>query len=201
MQPEILLATTNKGKLKELQTLLADVPCRCVIPSELGISLEVEENGTTYAENATLKALAYHAATGLPVIADDTGLEVDALDGAPGLHSARFSPLPGASDADRRQKLLRVLAEKSRPWSARFQCVVAVVMADGVVELFHGSVEGEIITEERGDHGFGYDRLFYIPSAGRTLAELDLIEKNAFSHRAVAVKKAIPYLIKAMSGD
>ena len=201
MQPEILLATTNKGKLKELQSLLADVPCRCLIPSELGISLEVEENGTTYAENATLKALAYHAATGLPVIADDTGLEVDALDGAPGLHSARFSTDPAATDADRREKLLRVLADKPRPWSARFQCVVAVVMADGVVELFHGSVEGEIITEERGDHGFGYDRLFYIPAAGRTLSELDLIEKNAFSHRAVAVKKAIPYIIDQIKKD
>jgi len=201
MQPEILLATTNKGKLKELQALLADVPCRCLIPSELGIYLEVEENGTTYAENATLKALAYHAATGLPVIADDTGLEVDALDGAPGLHSARFSTDPAATDADRREKLLRVLADKPRPWSARFQCVVAVVMADGVVELFHGSVGGEIITEERGEHGFGYDRLFYIPAAGRTLSELDLIEKNAFSHRAVAVKKAIPYIIDQIKKD
>lgn len=201
MQPEILLATTNKGKLKELQTLLADVPCRCVTPAQLGLSLEVEETGTTYAENAALKALAYHAATGLPVIADDTGLEVDALDGAPGLHSARFSQLPGATDADRREKLLRVLAEKPRPWSARFQCVVAVVLADGIVELFHGSVEGEIITEERGEHGFGYDRLFYIPAADRTLAELDLLEKNAFSHRAVAVKKAIPYIIDQIKKD
>lgn len=196
MQPEILLATTNTGKIEELLTLLADIPGRCITPAELGLSLDVPENGTTYAENATLKALAFRAACGLPVIADDTGLEVDALDGAPGLHSARFSSLPAATDADRRAKLLRVLAEKPQPWLASFCCVVAIIISDGAVELFHGTVEGEIIPEERGEHGFGYDRLFYIPAAGKTMAELNLVEKNQFSHRAIAVKNAIPYLLE-----
>ena len=196
ISPTILLATSNRGKVGELRALLAELPCHCITPDELGLGLSVDETGATYAENAMLKARAYHAATGLPVIADDTGLEVDALDGAPGLHSARFSSIPGANDADRRAKLLRVLADKPRPWLARFRCVVAVAFGDGSVELFDGSVEGEIITEERGEHGFGYDRLFYIPAAGKTLAELDLVEKNIFSHRALAVKKAIPYLLK-----
>ena len=195
MSETLLLATTNKGKLRELRSLLNGLPFRCVSPDDIGLAMEVPETGDTYAENATLKALAYLSKGGIPVLADDTGLEVDALDGAPGLHSARFSTLPGATDADRRAKLLRVLADKPRPWLARFQCVVAVAIPGRAVELFHGSVEGEIIPSERGEHGFGYDRLFYIPAAGKTLAELDLAEKNAFSHRAVAVNKALSYLV------
>jgi len=162
----------------------------------VNLNLDVAETGSSYAENATIKALAYHSATGLPVLADDTGLEVEALYGAPGLRSARFSPLPGATDADRRSLLLGALAGKPSPWLARFQCAVAVAMPGHDIQVFHGSIEGEIIEEERGDHGFGYDRLFYIPVAGKTMAELDLAEKNNFSHRAVAVKKAIPYLVQ-----
>jgi len=199
MTQKILLATTNNGKLRELRSLMEGLPFDCVSPVEFGLPLDVPETGTTYAENATLKALAYQSASGLIVVADDTGLEVDALDGAPGLHSARFSTLPAATDADRRAKLLHLLMEKSRPWLACFQCVVAVAVPGRGVELFHGSVEGEIIPSERGEHGFGYDRLFYIPAAGKTLAELDMSEKNAFSHRAVAVKNAIPYIIKTIS--
>jgi len=196
--PPILLATTNHGKIREFRSLLAGVTCHCITPDELGIKLDVKETGDTYAENARLKALAYLAARRLPVLADDTGLEVDALDGAPGLHSARFSDQPGATDADRRAKLLRVLADKPRPWLARFRCVVAVAVPGRDTSLFEGTVEGEIITEERGEHGFGYDRLFYIPAAGRTLAELRTSDKNVFSHRAMAVKKAIPYLLEIL---
>lgn len=192
--PSILLATANRGKTRELLALLSDLPCHCITPDELGIELSVEETGATYAENAGIKALAYQSVSGLPVLADDTGLEVDALNGAPGLHSARFSTLPGATDADRRALLLRLLAQKTRPWRARFRCVVAVALPDKPVRFFEGDVEGEIITEERGEHGFGYDRIFYIPPAGMTLAELRLSDKNTFSHRAMAVKKAIPYL-------
>lgn len=198
MLPEILLATTNKGKLKELRALLAEIPCQPVSPSEIGLSLEVPEDGSTYADNATLKALAYLSAAKIPVLADDTGLEVDALDGAPGLHSARFVPLPGATDADRRARLLQVLTGKPKPWTARFRCVVAVAIPGREIQLFHGAVEGEIIEEERGDHGFGYDRLFYIPAAGKTLAELDLLQKNDHSHRAMAVKAAIPFLLHVL---
>jgi len=192
--PRLLLATTNNGKLRELRSLLASLPFQLVTPEEVSPAARVEESGCTYLENALLKAHAYHAATGLPVLADDTGLEVDVLGGAPGVHSARFSPEPGATDADRRALLLAQLAGKPRPWLARFHCVVAVVMPGCEPQVFSGSVDGEIIEEERGEHGFGYDCLFWIPAAGKTMAELELDEKNRFSHRAIAVKNAIPYL-------
>lgn len=198
MKPKILLATTNNGKLRELRSLLNGLPFTLISPADIGLMLDVPESGSTYAENAALKALAYHTASGLTVLADDTGLEVDALDGAPGLHSARFSTIPAATDADRRAKLLQVLADKPQPWYARFRCVVAVALPGREVEFFHGSVEGEILTEERGEHGFGYDRLFYIPAAGMTLAELRLSDKNTISHRAVAVRNAIPFLIREL---
>ena len=191
---QLLLATTNKGKIGELSALLAGLPLQLLTPQEVSPDTRVEETGRTYLENALLKAFAYQAATGLAVLADDTGLEVDALDGAPGLHSARFSPLPGATDADRRALLLAHLAGKPRPWLARFQCVVVVLLPGAEPQVSYGSVEGEIIGEERGEQGFGYDRLFWIPAAGKTMAELGLEGKNRFSHRAAAVKNAIPYL-------
>jgi XTP/dITP diphosphohydrolase len=192
----ILLATTNKGKQEELKELLAGLPCRLVTPNQIHLALDVKETGNSYSENAILKAEAYASASGFITLADDTGLEVDALNGAPGLHSARFSPLPGATDADRRKLLLETLARHARPWLARFQCVVAVAAPLTGIQLFDGSVEGEIIDVEKGIHGFGYDRLFWIPQAGKTMAELSMEEKNKLSHRAVAVKKAIPYLEK-----
>jgi XTP/dITP diphosphohydrolase len=198
---ELLLATTNAGKLLELHDLLKDCPILLLAPSDLGLTLKVEETGVTYAENAVLKAKNFCQASGLTVLSDDTGLEVDALYGAPGLHSARYYSLPGATDANRRAKLLAALNGAPHPWTARFRCVVAVAIPGKEIRLFEGSVEGEIITRESGDYGFGYDRIFWIPAAGKTLADLDLDEKNQFSHRAVAVKKAIPYLIKTMSED
>jgi XTP/dITP diphosphohydrolase len=191
---QLLLATTNKGKIGELSALLAGLPLQLLTPQEVSPDTRVEETGRTYLENALLKAFAYQAATGLAVLADDTGLEVEALEGAPGLHSARFSPLPGATDADRRALLLAHLAGKPRPWLARFQCVVVVLLPGAEPQVSYGSVEGEIIGEERGEQGFGYDRLFWIPAAGKTMAELGLEGKNRFSHRAAAVKNAIPYL-------
>lgn len=197
--PRLLLATTNSGKLREFRSLLAGLPLQLVDPVEMKLDLHVAETGTTYAENATIKALAYQAASGLPVLADDTGLEVDALEGAPGLHSARFSPQPDATDADRRRLLLDTLAGKPRPWLACFQCAVALALPGHDIRIFHGLVEGEIIEEEQGDHGFGYDRLFRVNDAGKTMAELDLGEKNRYSHRAVAVKKAIPYLLRELA--
>jgi len=191
----ILIATTNPGKEKELRELLKDIPAELVTPDNLGLRVDVEETGLTYAENASLKAKALCGISGLPTLADDTGLEVDFLEGRPGLHSARFSPLPGATDADRRRKLLAELMGKPKPWSAHFHCCVAVAFPEEEIRLFDGDVFGEIIDEERGDHGFGYDRIFYIPGAGQTLAEIDLALKNEFSHRAVAVRNAIPYLL------
>lgn len=192
---KILIATTNKGKRKEFISLLAPLSLPLVFPDDLGINIEVAETGTTYAENAILKAQALCAASGLVTLADDTGLEVAALGGRPGLHSARYAKGTASNDADRRAHLLNELAHYSRPWLARFMCVAALASPDGEIATFEGNVSGEIIPEERGDHGFGYDRIFNIPAAGKTMAELTLEEKNYFSHRAMAVTRAIPKLL------
>ena len=190
----VLIATTNKGKRKEFSSLLAGVNVELVFPDEVGISLEVAETGSTYTENAHLKAQALCKSSGLITLADDTGLEVDALGGRPGLYSARYAGETAKSDPDRRAHLLLELANHPRPWTARFVCVVALAHPGGETATFEGSVTGEIIPQERGEHGFGYDRIFYIPAAGKTTAELTLEEKNDFSHRSKAVKAALAEL-------
>lgn len=124
----LLLATNNPGKLVEIQDLLLGLPVQLVLPRQMGLALDVVEDGQTYAENAALKALAFSKASGLVALADDSGLEVDALEGRPGLYSARFSPLPGATDADRRVYLLEQLQGKPRPWQAHFHCTVAIAV-------------------------------------------------------------------------
>lgn len=194
MTIEILLATNNQGKLREMQALLEGAGVELVTPGQLGLALEVEENGSSYAENAALKARAFAQASGLLTLADDSGLEVDALGGRPGMYSHRFAPQPGATDADRRAYLLEQLAGRPRPWMARFRCVVAVVRPGGEARFAEGVCEGEIIPEERGDNGFGYDPVFLLPDLGRTMAELSMEEKNRRSHRALAVIAARPIL-------
>jgi len=196
MPPKLLIATTNRGKREELTDLLSGLGLVLVFPDQLGISLEVEETGSTYAENALLKAHAFFSQTGIPTLADDTGLEVDALDGNPGLHSARYIPGVGVSDAERRCKLVEDLSNEPRPWTAHFHCTVAVVHSAGRRCIGDGDIFGEILPEEHGEGGFGYDRLFYIPEYKKTMAELTLEEKNACSHRARAVKAAIPCLLE-----
>ena len=191
---KILIATTNKGKKKEISALFEGFPFELVFPSDLGITTDVAETGSSYAENAALKAEALCAQSGMLTLADDTGLEVDALDGRPGLHSARYLPIQGATDADRRAKLLHELQPKTAPWIARFYCVVAVASPGLPTQFFEGELKGRIIESESGDHGFGYDRLFWIPALSKTLADLSMEEKNTISHRAMAVKKAIQYL-------
>lgn len=190
----ILLGTLNQGKIDEIRPLLAGLPARLLTPLELGLHLEVPEGGATYAQNAIQKARAFAQASGLITLADDSGLEVAALGGQPGLHSARYVPRPGATDADRRRRLLTDLAAFPRPWAARFCCVVAVVDLAGAHHFTEGICPGEIIPEERGDFGFGYDPIFYLPEKERTLAELSLEDKNMLSHRARAVLAAIPIL-------
>ena len=192
---QVLIATTNKGKRKEFSSLLAELNFELVFPDEMGIRLEVAETGTTYTENALLKAQALCKASGLITLADDTGLEVDALGGRPGLYSARYSRETAKTDQDRRAHLLKELAGYPRPWMARFMCVAALAHPGGEIATFEGSVSGEIIPQERGEHGFGYDRIFYIPAAGKTMAELTLEEKNDFSHRAMAVNQSIPHIL------
>jgi XTP/dITP diphosphohydrolase len=203
----ILLATGNPGKLKEIEALLAQAPSAwrqqitLALPQQFGLALEVVEDGQSYAENAAKKAVAFCQASGLLTLADDSGLEVDALGGQPGLHSARYSPQPGASDADRRALLLHNLRQHPRPWTAHFHCTVAIAIpaAGAATPQLHyaeGQVMGEIIPAERGSNGFGYDPIFLLPELGRTMAELTMAEKNELSHRARAVKAAIPILMQ-----
>jgi len=195
LQKRLLIATNNPGKLKEFRQLLGKLPgVELVSPKELGISPEFEESGATYAENAGIKARVFADASGLVVLADDSGLEVDALEGAPGLYSARYSDQPGATDADRRIFLLENLAEKQRPWLARFRAVIAVAAPGQDIRFAEGMCEGEIIPEERGTNGFGYDPIFYMPEFGRTMAELSDEEKNQVSHRGRAVEAAMAIL-------
>ena len=190
----ILVATGNRGKVHEIQALLEGLDLRLLTPADLSLVQQVEENGATYAANAALKAVAFTRLSGLLTLADDSGLEVDALDGLPGLRSARFSPLPHATDADRRRYLLGQLEEKPRPWKAHFHCTVALALPSGEVFFTDGDCPGEIIPVERGDNGFGYDPIFLLPELGRTMAELSMAEKNLLSHRARALKAALPML-------
>lgn len=196
--PCLLIATRNPGKLVEFKALLRDIPVRLLALDDLGIDEEIEEIGSTYAENATLKARAYAEASGLPVLADDSGLEVAVLDGAPGIRSRRYVQKTPASDADRRAYLLERLSLFPRPWLARFCCVVAIVSAEGRLYLGEGVCHGEIIPEERGSNGFGYDPIFLIPEYGLTMAELTLDQKNRISHRARALKAVLPVLLSIL---
>jgi XTP/dITP diphosphohydrolase len=189
--PRLLIATENKGKLRELRELLSDMPgIELVLPSQLDIALKVEETGSTYAENAALKAKVYCDASGMVTLADDSGLEVYALDGAPGIYSARYSSKPGATDSDRRAFLLENLRDKPRPWLAHFHAAIAVAVPGCKIRIAEGDCPGEIIPEERGANGFGYDPIFLLREQGHTMAELSQDEKNRLSHRARAVKNA-----------
>ena len=197
--PKLLIATENKGQMRELQELLSDLPgIELIMPPQLGIALKVEETGSTYAENAVLKARAYCDASKMITIADDSGLEVYALDGAPGIYSARYSPKPGATDADRRKFLLGNLNGKPRPWLAHFHAAIAIALPGGEIHIAQGDCRGEIIPEERGSNGFGYDPIFLLSERGLTMAELGDVEKNRLSHRARAVVNAEPILKKVL---
>ena len=194
----LLLATENEGKLRELRQILGDLPLRLLSPDDLGLHLEVAEVGTTFAENATLKACAYAQAAALPALADDSGLEVDALGGRPGVLSARYVS-ECANDANRRRKLLaemNVVPDGKR--GARFRCVMVLVWY-GRIYTTEGTIEGEIAREERGSGGFGYDPIFYLPDLGRTMAELSPSEKNAISHRGRAARAMRSLLTELLS--
>jgi XTP/dITP diphosphohydrolase len=194
----VLIASSNKGKLAEIMNLLQDVPFEAVLPADIGLILEVEEDGLTYAENALKKALAYCAASGLVTLADDSGLEVAALDGKPGLHSARFSGKPGATDADRRAYLLEQLKGHPRPWPAAFRSTVVIALPDGQAYTLDGECQGQIIPQERGSNGFGYDPIFQVDGLDKTMAELTMEEKNRLSHRARAIMLARPVLLELL---
>lgn len=189
---KLLIATNNPGKIKEFHELLDHLDIELVTPSQLGLDLDVTEDGHTYAENATKKAVAFAQASDLISLADDSGLEVDALDGAPGLYSARYgSPNGGKlSDVERRKYLLQKLQDKPQPWTARFHATITIATPNQQLQITNGFCPGEIIPEERGTGGFGYDPIFLLPELGKTMAELSTEEKNRLSHRARAVMNA-----------
>ena len=209
---KILIASQNSGKIDEIKAIFAaltpDVRGRytfvqdleLVTVYDLNIRRNVDETGQSYAENAAIKALAFYKAARMLTLADDSGLEVDVLNGAPGLYSARFSPLPDATDADRRAYLLAQLEGKPRPWTARFHCTVAIAVPDGDPLYAVGNCPGEIIPEERGSNGFGYDPIFLLPELGKTMAELSMAQKNRLSHRARAIQASLPLLEKIYTG-
>ena len=195
----LLVATHNKGKLREYKELLRDLPVRLVYLDEVGIHEDVPETGSTFEENAVQKATAYARLSGLVTLADDSGLEVDALGGRPGIHSARYAG-PNASDEDRIRKLLAELeGVPPERRTARFRCVIAVASPEGDVITEQGTVEGVIADAPRGHHGFGYDPIFYLPDRGCTMAELPPEEKNRISHRARAAEAIKPRLMKFLS--
>jgi XTP/dITP diphosphohydrolase len=194
-----LIASNNKGKAQEIRALLQDLGAELVTPADIGLQLQVTEDGSTYLENAQRKAAAFAQASGLISLADDSGLEVEALGGAPGLHSARYLAKPGATDAERRQFLLQNLSAKPRPWLARFRSAVAIAVPGSGLQFAEGHCDGEIIPEERGTGGFGYDRIFYIAAVGQTMAELSMEAKNRLSHRSQAVIRVRPILRQLFS--
>ena len=198
MRPKLFIATNNQGKVKEIRASLQNLDLDLVLPVDLHLELDVDEDGQTYAENATKKALAFSRASGLTALADDSGLEVDVLDGAPGLHSARYSTLPNATDADRRATLLLNLSRYPRPWAAKFRATIAIASPGRGVKLAEGICPGEIVPTERGKGGFGYDPIFLLSDINKTMAELQMDEKNRLSHRGQAVRKAIPILVELL---
>ena len=195
MPPKLLIATGNQGKIREYRQLLADVPFELLSLTDVGITQDVEETGSTFEENARLKSGTYAKLSGLLTLSDDSGLEVDALDGEPGVLSARYGGDPTFSDQDRVSLLLNNL--KDIPWekrTARFRCVIVISPPDSQQVLVVGSVAGMIQYKPEGEEGFGYDPIFYLPSYNLTMGQLSLEGKSRISHRADAARKAVAAL-------
>jgi len=188
--PKLLLATSNSGKIREYRCLLNGLGYQITTLTEEGIAKVVAESGNNYEQNARLKAVTYAKLSQLITLADDSGLEVDALNGEPGVKSARFAG-EAATDAERVSFLLAKL--KGVPWeqrTARFKCVIAIATPKGQSEVCYGECQGIIALEAKGENGFGYDPIFFLPEIGKTMAELPLEMKNQISHRARASRKA-----------
>lgn len=190
---KLVVGTLNKGKVREVRAMLQDLAFDVEYLADYPGVPDVEESGNTFAENAMIKARAYADYTGELVLADDSGLEVDALDGAPGVYSSRFAP----DDTARIAKLLDMLdSVPDNERSARFRCVIALCEPNGEPVAVDGKVDGIIIRESKGTNGFGYDPVFYIPELGKTMAELPSDVKNQISHRGQALQKALKILEK-----
>ena len=186
----IVIATRNGGKLREFRNLLSPLGSRILSLTEISLDVELEESGKTFAENSRLKAIGYSRLIQFPVLADDSGLEVTALGGRPGIHSARYAG-PGASDSDRIQKLLEELEKTGGARDARFVCALALAQEGVLLLESEGTCQGVLAMAPRGTNGFGYDPIFLFPALGRTYAELGESEKNQYSHRARAVSSLL----------
>lgn len=197
--PRLLVATSNQGKLREVRAMLADLGIEVFSLRDFSQVPEAVEYGATFEENARIKALYYHQSCGVTTLADDSGLEVDALSGAPGVHSARFAGRQGDDHANN-VKLIRLLQHvPTQPRTARFCCVMALAHEGRIVATASGAVEGLIVDEPRGEMGFGYDPHFFVPSLGRTKAELPLETKNRISHRGQALRAIVPAIQQTLS--
>lgn len=199
MSTRLLVATHNQGKVAEFDELLRELDVEWLSLEDAGVTVEVEETGTTFRENAVLKAETYAREAGLLTLADDSGLEVDALNGRPGVHTSRF----GGEDLDSEGRYRLLLERMERvPWErrgARFRCVVALATPErGLLETAEGAVEGRIALAPSGDGGFGYDPIFYVEEHGKTMAELPADVKNRLSHRARAVTAIKPLLQRVL---
>lgn len=196
---KIVIATQNKGKAKDFETLLSPLGYEVLTLRDVAKDLDIEETGTTFEANAILKAEGVAKELGIPVIADDSGLEIDALDGEPGVYSARYAGGEKSDDANIEKVLEKLSGVPDGERTARFRCVLAVAAPGEETQTFSGSCEGEILRLRRGDHGFGYDPIFYVPSQERAMAELEPEEKAAISHRGQALNKlseAMPEWLK-----
>ena len=189
----IVAATHNNGKLREFRSLLQPLKSRVLGLNDLAITEEVEESGNTFAQNARTKAIACSHLTQFPVLADDSGLEIESLGGRPGVFSARYAG-PGASDSDRVRKILEELENSTGGREARFVCALALAQDGLLLHECEGECRGTITNEPRGQNGFGYDPIFYFPELGKTFAELSAAEKNRYSHRARAVASLLHHL-------
>ena len=188
----VVLASNNQNKLREMKQILEPLGWEILRQSDLGLHVDPEENGSTFEENSKIKAVAVMEAAGLPAIADDSGIEVDALGGDPGVHSARYGGDSCPDDKARNRLLIRNMDKiPDGERTGRFVSVITMASPDGTIVSARGELEGEILREEVGNGGFGYDPLFYIPSEGVTMAELTPERKNEISHRAVALARFV----------
>lgn len=186
----LLLATTNRHKLKEYRAIFSDLPFTLLSLYDVHLDIHVEETGATFAENAALKARAYAQASGLLALADDSGLEIDALDGAPGVYSARFAGSETSYEERFRLILERLRGLSMEQRTARFRCAIAIAEPSGYCRVVEGIIEGVIADSPRGEHGFGYDPIFLVPELGKTTAEVVPEQKNRISHRGRAAQMA-----------
>ena len=191
---EIIFATTNEGKMKEIRMILSDLNVELLSLKDAGIKVDIEENGTTFEENAIIKAKAICKLTGEMVLADDSGLEVDYMDKAPGVYSARYLGEDTPYSVKNKSIIDRLAGVPDNKRTARFVCAIAAVFPDGTVRTTRGTIEGVIAHEPVGENGFGYDPIVYVPEFGKTTAQLTADEKNKVSHRGKALAEMKKYI-------